>query len=136
MIRDIVKDTFFLSAPCGPFTKDDLYIIDDLRDTLDHHKDICVGMAANMIGYRKRAVIVAAGDVNMILIEPVIVSFSGKYTANERCLSVDGEHSVTRYRDITVEYLDDKLRKQKRRFTDFIAQNIQHQIGHLNGELV
>ena len=55
MIREIVKDTFFLGQKSEEATKQDMPIIQDLRDTLAEHRDSCVGMAANMIGYRNNA---------------------------------------------------------------------------------
>jgi len=54
MIRPIVKDTIFLSRKSEPATINDKNIIEDLQDTLKANSDRCVGMAANMIGYRKR----------------------------------------------------------------------------------
>ena len=50
MIKPIVKDVFFLGQKSTEATKEDLYLAKDLRDTLEFHKDACVGMAANMIG--------------------------------------------------------------------------------------
>ena len=54
MIKTIVKDVFFLGQKSTEATKEDLYLAKDLRDTLEFHKDACVGMAANMIGVKKR----------------------------------------------------------------------------------
>ena len=50
MIRDICKDETFLAQRAQPAAPEDLTIADDLRETLAHHKDRSVGMAANMIG--------------------------------------------------------------------------------------
>ena len=58
MIRPIVQDVFFLGQKSEPMTQADVQVNEDLRDTLAAHRDGCVGMAANMIGYRKRAIIV------------------------------------------------------------------------------
>ena len=52
MIKTIVKDVFFLGQKSIEATKEDLYLAKDLRDTLEFHKDACVGMAANMIGVK------------------------------------------------------------------------------------
>ena len=52
MIKNIVKDVFFLGQKSTEATKADLYLAKDLRDTLEFHKDACVGMAANMIGVK------------------------------------------------------------------------------------
>ena len=50
MIKEIVKDNFFLSQVAEKATKEDLYIGIDLKDTLQAHLHECVGMAGNMIG--------------------------------------------------------------------------------------
>ena len=57
MIRDICKDETFLAQKAEPATPDDLSVAADLLETLAHHKDRCVGMAANMIGVRRRIII-------------------------------------------------------------------------------
>ena len=48
MIRDICKDEAFLAQKSQPATLDDLSVGQDLLDTLTHHKEECVGMAANI----------------------------------------------------------------------------------------
>ena len=42
MIKPIVKDMLLLGQKSEPATKEDLYIAQDLRDTLAAHKDRCV----------------------------------------------------------------------------------------------
>ena len=74
MIKTIVKDVFFLGQKSTEATKEDLYLAKDLRDTLEFHKDTCVGMAANMIGVKKRVIIVNIGFVNLVMFNPVLVS--------------------------------------------------------------
>lgn len=56
MIREICKDEEFLSQKAEPATLDDRQVAADLLETLEHHKDGCVGMAANMIGVNKRII--------------------------------------------------------------------------------
>ena len=85
MIKPIVKDMLFLGQKSEPATKEDLYIAQDLRDTLAAHKDRCVGMAANMIGYKKCIIIVSTGFMDMILINPQIIGSKGKYETEEGC---------------------------------------------------
>ncbi len=84
MIKTIVKDVFFLGQKSTEATKEDLYLAKDLRDTLEFHKDACVGMAANMIGVKKRVIIVNIGFVESIEVAyldeqwmPKQLSFSG-----------------------------------------------------------
>lgn len=54
MIKKIVKDTFFLQQKAQPATKKDLWIGQDLQDTLAYYRDSCLGLAANMIGENKK----------------------------------------------------------------------------------
>ena len=56
MIREICRDEDFLAQRSDPATPDDLGTAQDLLDTLISHKDGCVGMAANMIGVKKRII--------------------------------------------------------------------------------
>ena len=61
MIKTIVRDLFFLGQKSEEATQKDGQVIQDLQDTLAAHREGCVGMAANMIGYRKRSIIVSTG---------------------------------------------------------------------------
>ena len=56
MVKPIVKDIFFLAQKSEPATKEDLYIGQDLEDTLAANRERCVGMAANMIGIKKKII--------------------------------------------------------------------------------
>ena len=69
MIKRIVKDVFFLGQKSSPATKQDLYVGQDLQDTLAANQECCVGMAANMIGVRKRIIIVNIGIIPIISVE-------------------------------------------------------------------
>ena len=51
-----MHDPIFLAGKSEIATKDDLQVAQDLLDTLMAHKENCVGMAANMIGVRKRII--------------------------------------------------------------------------------
>ena len=57
---------FFLGQKSDPATKQDLSVGRDLQDTLVANQDRCVGMAANMIGVRKRIIIVNMGFMNLV----------------------------------------------------------------------
>ena len=54
MIKEVIHDPIFLAGKSEKATKEDLRVAQDLLDTLIANKDGCVGMAANMIGVRKR----------------------------------------------------------------------------------
>jgi peptide deformylase len=136
MIKPIMRDAFFLNQKSDEATKADLPIAADLEDTLKANREHCVGMAANMIGYRKRIIIVATGLADMIMINPVITAKSDPYEAEEGCLSLPGTRKTTRYKSITVDYLDKKFEKHTQTFSGHIAQIIQHECDHLEGILI
>ena len=136
MIREIVKDTFFLSQKSEPATRQDLPVIQDLLDTIRANADRCVGMAANMIGERKTILAAQIGKDYLVMINPKIVDHSKQcYETEESCLSLTGQRPVKRYSIIVVEYLDRKFKRKKQTFRDFEAQIIQHEMDHFEGIL-
>ncbi len=136
MVRNIVRDIFFLSQKSAPAARSDVSIGKDLIDTLAANSDRCVGMAANMIGEKKRIIIVSLGFAPLVMYDPVILSRSGEYRAMEGCLSLDGEREAVRYEDIEVEYLDSNWKKHKEKYSGFTAQIIQHEMDHLEGKII
>lgn len=136
MVRPIVKDVMFLSRKSENAELADKGIIQDLKDTLTAHKSECVGMAANMIGYSKRIIIINAGIFDMIMVNPVIVKKSSPFQTEEGCLSLDGTRPTKRFKEIEVEYLDSEFRKKRGKFSEWIAQIIQHEIDHCNGIII
>ena len=136
MVKDIVKDVMFLSQKAEEATKEDKYIANDLLDTLKANKDRCVGLAANMIGYNKAIICVLGGLYDFIMINPVITNKIGEYKTEEGCLSLIGERKCKRYKEIEVDYLDINFNKQHGKYTEFIAEIIQHEIDHTNGIII
>ena len=136
MIKPIVRDAFFLNQRAEKATKADLPVAQDLEDTLKANRDRCVGMAANMIGYRKNIIIVATGLADMVMINPVITEKAEPYETEEGCLSLPGTRKTTRYNRITVRYLDKKFEEHTQNFSGYIAQIIQHECDHLQGILI
>lgn len=57
MVKEVIHDPIFLAGKSELATKEDLQVAQDLLDTLIANKDSCVGMAANMIGERKRIIV-------------------------------------------------------------------------------
>lgn len=136
MIKPIVKDIIFLGQKSEISTKDDMQVVQDLKDTLSAHRDGCVGMAANMIGYRKRTIIVSLGIVDLIMINPVIISKNGEYETEEGCLSLQGKRKTKRYKNIEVKFMDAGFNEQKQKFSGYVAQIIQHECDHLEGIII
>ncbi len=136
MVRPIVRDIFFLGQKSEEASKQDLAVGQDLQDTLNFNRDRCVGMAANMIGVKKRIIIVNMGLMNVVMYNPVIVKKDTPYETEEGCLSLDGVRKTTRYQNIELEYLDSSWRKQRQRYSGWIAQIIQHEVDHLRGIII
>ena len=131
-----MKDESFLAQKSEPATAEDISVAADLLETLITHQDSCVGMAANMIGYRKRIIIVATGFADIIMINPVITQKSEAYETEEGCLSLPGVRKTIRYNRITVRYLDKSFAEHTQTFSGYIAQIIQHECDHLEGILI
>ena len=136
MVQPIVKDTIFLSQKSEDATEADKQVVIDLMDTLKAHSEECVGMAANMIGVKKRIIVFSADIIRAAMINPVIVKKSKPYEAEEGCLSLSGVRKTVRYREIEVSYLDINFKKQKQKYSGWIAQIIQHEIDHCDGILI
>lgn len=136
MVRPIMKDIFFLRQKAEPAGKEDQQMVQDLLDTLKANEAGCVGMAANMIGVNKRIIAVNMGLVNVAMLNPVIVKKSGAYETEEGCLSLTGVRKITRYENIEVEFQDLSFRKQRQKYSGWIAQIIQHEIDHCEGILI
>ena len=136
MIRQIMRDVFFLNQKSEQATEADKHVIQDLPDTLKANEDGCVGMAANMIGVKKRIIVVSMGFANIPMINPVIVKKSGPYETEEGCLSLLGVRKTTRYKDIEVEFLDAGFKKQRQKYSGWIAQIIQHEVDHCDGIVI
>ena len=136
MVKSIVKDVMFLGQKSEPVTKEDLSIAQDLKDTLAAHRDGCVGMAANMIGYKKNMIIVSLGIVDLVMLNPVITKKSGPYETEEGCLSLEGVRKTTRYKNITVKYQDITMKQQVQDYSGWVAQIIQHECDHLEGIII
>ncbi len=137
MIRPIMTKRFFLRQPSEEASESDLPVAQDLADTLAAHRATCVGMAANMIGQRKRiiAVVDDRGDI-LVMLNPEVTQASGSYQAEEGCLSLEGVRTATRYERITVAFKDQSLRTVERSFSGRVAQAIQHEVDHCNGVII
>ena len=136
MVKELMHDPIFLAGKAEVSTKEDLPVAQDLLDMLMAHKKSCVGMAANMIGVLKNIIIVADGPRHLIMVNPTITEKTGKFETEEGCLSIPGIRPCTRYKNITVAYMDENFKKQRKRFSGWTAQIIQHEIDHCNGVLI
>lgn len=136
MVREIMKDEVFLAEASEKATAEDTEIARDLMETLEAHKAGCVGMAANMIGVRKRIIAFDNEGSYMVMFNPEIVKKSGAYEAEESCLSLTGTRKTRRWQSIKVQYQNEKMQIRLKTFTGWTAQIIQHEIDHCNGIII
>ena len=136
MIRDICKDEAFLAQKAEPATIKDLPVAEDLLETLEHHKEGCVGMAANMIGVNKRIIAFDNEGIYMVMFNPEIIKKSGPYAAEEGCLSLTGVRPAKRWKSIKVRWQNEKFQERLKTFTGWTAQIIQHEIDHCEGIII
>ncbi len=136
MIKQIIRDTFFLQQKSTPATQEDVHIMKDMIDTLQANHDACVGMAANMIGYLKDIIVFYDGKMICVMVNPKIINQKGIYTCEEGCLSLDGKRMTERYHEITVNYLDMNFHKHTKKYKGYTAEIIQHEMDHLEGKII
>ncbi len=136
MVREIMKDEVFLAEASEKATAEDTEIARDLLETLEAHEAGCVGMAANMIGVRKRIIAFDNEGSYMVMFNPEIVKKSGAYEAEEGCLSLTGTRKTRRWQSIKVQYQNEKMQIRLKTFTGWTAQIIQHEIDHCNGIII
>ena len=104
MVREICRDEVFLAQKAEAATEADLLVPEDLLETMIAHKDGCVGMAANMIGVNKRIIAFDNDGAHIVMFNPEIVKKSGRYNAEEGCLSLPGTRKAKRWKSIKVRY--------------------------------
>ena len=137
MIKELMHDPIFLSLKSEVATKEDMQVAEDLLDTLTAHKDGCVGMAANMIGVRKRIIAFDNDGTYMVMFNPEIIKKSEPYETEEGCLSLlEGPRKCKRYKTIKVKWQTVEMQTRIKTFTGFPAQIIQHEIDHCDGVLI
>ena len=136
MIQEICKDEKFLAQKAEQATPDDIQTATDLLETLEAHKDGCVGMAANMIGAAKRIIAVEDEDGYLVMFNPVILKKSGPYETEEGCLSLTGTRKTKRFQAIKVQWQNEKFQPRIKTFSGWTAEIIQHGLDHCNGILI
>ena len=141
MIKELMHDPIFLSGKAEMASKEDLPVAKDLLDTFMAHKDSCVGMAANMIGVRKRIISFLdesrRAPTYTVMLNPEIIKKDGAYNTEESCLSLlGGPRSCKRYKSIRIKYQTVEMQTRIKTYTSWTAQIIQHEIDHCDGILI
>ena len=141
MIRELMHDPIFLAGKSEVTTKEVLQVAQDLLDTLIAHKDSCVGMAANMIGVKKRIIAFldesGRAPIYTVMLNPEIIKKDGAYNTEEGCLSLlGGPRPCKRYKSIKVKYQTLDMQTRIKTYTGRTAQIIQHEVDHCDGILI
>ena len=138
MVQSIMRDEGFLAqkSVCAVNCEEDRQVARDLLETLEAHKEGCVGMAANMIGISKRIIAFDNEGTYMVMFNPEIIKCSDRYEAEEGCLSLTGTRKTMRWKSIKVQYQNEQFQTRFKTFTGWTAQIIQHEIDHCNGIII
>lgn len=109
MVKEVIPDPIFLGVKSEKATKEDSQVVQSLLDMLIFNKGSCAGMAANMIGVKKRiiAFLDESGRVPVytVMLNPDIIKKDGAYDTEEECLSLlGGARPCQRYKSIKVKY--------------------------------
>jgi peptide deformylase len=109
-------------------------LANDMFATMYHARGI--GLAAPQVGRTERLTVIDVDDQPLVLVNPQVVTASGRSKGEEGCLSIpDIYGDVERPREVTVraQDLDGKIFEIEAR--DLLARCLQHEIDHLDGKL-
>jgi peptide deformylase len=145
------KDTAVLRQKSAevpiPLDKESVNAVQTLIDSF-LERDDASGLAAPQIGITKRIIVFRNKNVGEkeklkpedfeVLINPRITQARGEKVAMaEGCLSCpDVQIEVSRFPEIKIRALNARGEKISKRYLDYVARVIQHEIDHLDGKLI
>lgn len=146
------EETRILRTPCKeaplPFNAETVKAIRALRSAF-LERDDAAGLAAPQIGISRRIIAFRTRNVDdeepanrkedyEILVNPRITQARGEpVVLDEGCLSCpEIRVEISRYPEIKVRALDAEGRKVSKRYLDFPARIVQHEMDHLDGKLI
>jgi len=141
MIKEIVTDKDKLTSVCSTVNFVDEQVNDDLLDTANSVFKTCAGLAAPQIGYLLRVIVVKLAEGFVVMTNPEYIEKSGKFKGGlEGCLSrpitTAKPVNVKRYYKVKIKYTDIDGNQVVRKFKNFEARVVQHEIDHLDGILI
>jgi peptide deformylase len=108
-------------------------LVTDMFATMYHARGI--GLAAPQVGRSERLTVIDV-DQPMVLLNPIVMSASGRAKGEEGCLSIpDIYGDVERPRSVVVRAQDLEGRTLEIEAADLLARCLQHEIDHLDGKL-
>ncbi|MCL5405284.1 MAG: peptide deformylase [Deltaproteobacteria bacterium] len=114
-------------------------LIDNMIETM--HEAPGIGLAANQVGRPVRVVVLDVerrepGAGLLVLINPELISATGKTKSEEGCLSIPGYFaSVTRHQEVVVRGLDRQGQTIEIAADGLLSIALQHEMDHLEGKL-
>lgn len=111
-------------------------LVRDMFETLKKYDG--VGLAAVQVGILKQVVIIDLGEEGKqyVLINPEIISKSGKQTVEEGCLSFPNKFAkIERPEKVVVKALNENGETIEISAKGLLAQAICHEVDHLQGEV-
>ena len=125
------------ALPISDFGAELQQFIDDLFETM--YDAPGVGLASTQVGIRKRVAVMDCSDDKtqpLVMVNPEILEQSDPMKMEEGCLSVPGFlDNVTRFEKLRFKALDRHGEPYEMEAEGLFAQCVQHEIGHLDGEL-
>ncbi len=122
------------AKPVTKITPNILKLLDNMAETM--YKAKGVGLAAPQVGVSKRVIVVDAGEGLVELINPEVVSCSGRETDTEGCLSIPGVlGEVARPYRVEVRGLNRRGEEVTVKAAGLFSRALQHEIDHLDGIL-
>ena len=121
--------------PVDKITPRTIQLLDDMVETMRAANG--VGLAAPQIGILRRIVVIEVEEGEVIeLINPEIISRSGKNEGLEGCLSLPGQWGiVTRPMKVKVRALNRYGETVEYEGEDLLARCFCHELDHLDGKL-
>jgi peptide deformylase len=132
----------------APLDKESREMIKTLIDSF-LARDDASGLAAPQIGISKRIVVfrkksfgegrkIKSLDEFEVLINPRITQARGeKVMMTEGCLSCpEIQVEISRFPEIKVRALNEKGEKINKKYVDYVARVVQHELDHLDGKLI
>lgn len=137
MVRELIHDPILLARPSQIAGIEDIPVAQDLLETLQAHRETCVGMAANMIGVHKRIIAFDDNGKLTVMLNPEIIKQWEPYDTEEGCLSLlGGPRKTKRWQRIKLKYQTLELQTRLKTYSGWTAQIIQHEVDHCNGVLI
>lgn len=124
MACEIIKGEAIFAQKAESATLSDLPHAKDLLDTLNANREICVGMAVNMIGVNKRIIVFDDDGSLEMMFNPQIIKQSELYITEEGCLSLAGSRETKRFKSIKVQYQNSEFKTRMKTYKGRTAQII------------